>query len=134
VTREEERRYLSEPDAMVLSTDGSSEYCYCTCVPKQVRIEKYNQLDSCKECQLGLPDQESIYTAFKNVEQIQYVGTKGLKEKWYLIATIIEQQRFRRGVDKLIRKYGTESLSSTLYHPCLHTIRPFNQGSTMISK
>jgi hypothetical protein len=99
-----------------------------------VRIEKYNQLDSCKECQLGLPDQESIYTAFKNVEQIQYVGTKGLKEKWYLIATIIEQQRFRRGVDKLIRKYGTESLSSTLYHPCLHTIRPFNQGSTMISK
>jgi hypothetical protein len=75
---------------------------------------KYNQLDVCKECNLGLPDEDSVYTAFKNVEQIQYVGTKGLKEKRYFITTIIEQQRFRRGVDKLIHKHGMQSLSSAI--------------------
>jgi hypothetical protein len=79
-----------------------------------VRIEDDNQLESCKECHLSIPDRESIYAAFKNVEQIQYVGTKGLKGKRYLITTIIEQQRYRRVIDKLIRKYGTESLSSTI--------------------
>ncbi|RBR24110.1 uncharacterized protein FIESC28_03109 [Fusarium coffeatum] len=100
---------------MALSTDRSNVYRYCACFPKQVRTGmKYNQFGVCKECNLDLPDQDSVYTEFKNVEQIQYVGTNGLKEKRYLITTIIEQQRFRRSVDKLIRKYGMEPLSSAV--------------------
>ncbi|KAL5610511.1 hypothetical protein FOBRF1_006628 [Fusarium oxysporum] len=97
---------------MVVSADMTS--VYCTCFPKHVHTKDCGQLDSCKGCHLSIPDQESIYTAFKNVEQIQYVGTKGLRGKRYLIKTIVEQQRFRGDVDKLIRKYGTESLSSTI--------------------
>ncbi|KAL9563968.1 hypothetical protein ACKAV7_012003 [Fusarium commune] len=97
---------------MVISADMTS--VYCTCFPKHVHTEDFGQLASCKGCHLSIPDEESIYTAFKDVKQIRYMGTKALSAKRYLINTTVERQRFRGDVDKLIRKYGTESLSSTI--------------------
>ncbi|EWZ79041.1 hypothetical protein FOWG_16814 [Fusarium oxysporum f. sp. lycopersici MN25] len=88
---------------------------FCTCFPKQVCTEGYGQLSSCNGCSLSIPDQESVYTAFKNVKQIHHVGTQGLSRKRCLIRTIIDQQRYQAGVGRLVRRYGIESLSSTIH-------------------
>ncbi|EWY79390.1 hypothetical protein FOYG_17438 [Fusarium oxysporum NRRL 32931] len=87
---------------------------YCTCFPKQVNVNSYGRLNSCKGCYLSIPDEKSVYVAFRYVADMRNVGTKGLHRKSYIIKDIIEKQLYQPGVEELLKKYSMAPLISTL--------------------
>ncbi|KAF4447596.1 hypothetical protein F53441_8891 [Fusarium austroafricanum] len=97
---------------MVFLVGGSGEYC--ACFPRQVNINGYGELNSCKNCYLSVPDEESIYVAFRYLDKMRNVGTKGLHRKRHIIKDIVQNQVYQSGVKRLLEKYGMESLISTL--------------------